>query len=544
MPPKSKPKKGGQGKSTRAAAVAAKALGQAAFDGDASLLQVLLGGGLDPDSVDSDDPSDHPPLLTAIVEGHTECVKVLLAKGADANATTSVGCRNTALSLATILDNDAMVALLLGAGAAVHALDDDGNSAIAMACASGSTSCLRLLLQAGADTSAFYNGETALQIATKNSHAACVELLTSSSRGSATFDVGQQVQIVGLVGSSELNGTMAVVRGFLPEKGRYSVELLSKEGMVVALKPANLATGAGVVAATLGALKEAAKRCACCGGTSGTGGGALKMCGQCKQEGVATPLVYCGTDCARKDWRASHKDWHSERAQRASGIEKAMAKHVAELKRSEDTADIDSDDYDVLLAAGNEAIMTANGLKMAVKQYKKAIKLNSTLPQAYCSLATVLQMEREFGAAATTLQEGLMRLEPDTEQWGHYTGQLVHILAQVVGKWVCPRPETRLQQPAWFVDFSSQLEMAKRCTKAAPGDSLLWSWRASLHAFREPISSDASRCWKRAASAAAQPGSTYSCPSRVDKYLEWAREAEAGENGPYPGGGWEPPATC
>lgn len=394
MPPKDKAKRRNE-KARRAEGE--MLLVGAVFAGDIEKIKALIDAGININPTESKDAMQLPPIIVAIIANRADCVELLLARGADANAKNlpldgtpaysalthavaqnqlsvvamliehgakmdacqdsegnalTMGCQNphasecvrlllkagadahtllngeTCLHIATREGNAAGVAALLEYGAKVDALDEDGFSPLAVGCEVGSAECVSLLLQGGADRNALNSGKTAMQIARHNSHAPCIALLASSPPPeSATYAAGQRVQIVGLVGTPELNGTYGEVQGFVKEKGRYRVNLISK-GQQVALKAENLAVGAEAVAATLNSLKAAVNKCACCGAVGGAKGSVLKACGQCKSEGVSSPVLYCGMECARNDWKASHKSWHKNRTEQVSNVDKTFAKMI------------------------------------------------------------------------------------------------------------------------------------------------------------------------------------------------------------------------
>lgn len=90
-----------------------------------------------------------PPLCTAVLAGETNVVDVLLAHGADPNATSRFGLPG--LHLAAALGNEAVVKMLLGNGADVKKEGESGETALHWASAKGRKDIVRLLLGAGAD---------------------------------------------------------------------------------------------------------------------------------------------------------------------------------------------------------------------------------------------------------------------------------------------------------------------------------------------------------------------------------------------------------
>ena len=166
---------------------------------------------------------------------------------------------------------------------------------------------------------------------------------------------------------------------------------------------------------------------------------------------------------------------------------------------------------------------------------------------AYSMLAMALHLERSYAEAAKVMQLALERFAPGTEPWGRFTVQLVHMLASGNGKYTRPRPEcTQVPglAPPWLTNFGKQLEMAKRCTEAAPDNVMCWHWRASVHAMAGPKSAEAAMCWRRAADVvlSGANSSIDGLPHMADfagRCRGWADEAESGVGeGPWPGGVW------
>ena len=92
--------------------------------------------------------SGYTPLHYAAREGHAECVRALLASGANANARTRAG-GATPLHRAAFTGAGACVRLLLEGGADPCARDADGESALHKASANGHADVVRALLRAG-----------------------------------------------------------------------------------------------------------------------------------------------------------------------------------------------------------------------------------------------------------------------------------------------------------------------------------------------------------------------------------------------------------
>ena len=91
--------------------------------------------------------SGYTPLHYAAREGHAECVRALLALGANANARTRAG-GATPLHRAAFTGAGACVRLLLEGGADPCARDADGESALHKASARGAVAGVEILLRA------------------------------------------------------------------------------------------------------------------------------------------------------------------------------------------------------------------------------------------------------------------------------------------------------------------------------------------------------------------------------------------------------------
>ncbi len=148
-----------------------------------------------------------PALVAAAINGHEDCVKVLLEAGAIH--------LDMALIEACILGQDRCAKVLLEAGADVNARLSDFSTALIQASSRGYIGCLTVLLQAGADVNIkATSGRTALTEASQAGYVDCVEalldmkangkplaLLLASSRGDrrcveALLEAGADVNTV------------------------------------------------------------------------------------------------------------------------------------------------------------------------------------------------------------------------------------------------------------------------------------------------------------------------------------------------------------
>ncbi len=120
------------------------ALMLAAGEGHTKMVEVLLAKGAE---VNATDVLKNTALIRAAVNGHTETVKVLLAHGAEVNAR---GRGGTALMRAARYGYADTVKVLLAKGAEVNVKSDLGDTALSRATDNGHTETIRILKEAGA----------------------------------------------------------------------------------------------------------------------------------------------------------------------------------------------------------------------------------------------------------------------------------------------------------------------------------------------------------------------------------------------------------
>jgi ankyrin repeat protein len=178
------------------------ALMKAVFNGDADMVQLLLARGANVNA--TDDEEGQTALMDPVDNGDADMVQLLLARGANVNAINNSG--STALMKAASNGDADMVQLLLARGADVNATDNDGQTALMKACVSSQVSrnprkkskgkkkrkrssqvypegpdrvdIVQLLLARGADVNATDNyGQTALMVASMNGEADIAQLL-------------------------------------------------------------------------------------------------------------------------------------------------------------------------------------------------------------------------------------------------------------------------------------------------------------------------------------------------------------------------------
>lgn len=97
---------------------------------------------------------EHTALMRAALDGDTEAVKTLLARGAHVNVKDNEG--RTALIFAVVNSHADTVKALLRAGARVNARARDGGTALILAAANGHVEITRMLLKKDAKTGYSY----------------------------------------------------------------------------------------------------------------------------------------------------------------------------------------------------------------------------------------------------------------------------------------------------------------------------------------------------------------------------------------------------
>ena len=138
---------------------------------------VALAAGLSAASVAEAAARRGVPLIDAVRAGDIDAVRVIVAEqSTDVNGTEADGA--TALHWAVHRDDQALVTLLIGAGADVTATNRYGVQPIALAAENGNAAILEALLDGGADANASLpGGETVLMTAARNGDAEAVRLL-------------------------------------------------------------------------------------------------------------------------------------------------------------------------------------------------------------------------------------------------------------------------------------------------------------------------------------------------------------------------------
>jgi len=116
----------------------------ACHSGDDKIVEVLLREGADKEHANV---FGRTPLIAACSSGHAKIVDTLLRYGADKNRRSNGW---TPLSSAAFVGNANVVEVLLRAGADIEAVDEMGNTALAVAITRGRPECAKILIRAGA----------------------------------------------------------------------------------------------------------------------------------------------------------------------------------------------------------------------------------------------------------------------------------------------------------------------------------------------------------------------------------------------------------
>eukprot|EP00042_Codosiga_hollandica_P055620 m.783192 g.783192 ORF g.783192 m.783192 type:complete len:635 (+) comp59153_c0_seq5:146-2050(+) len=151
------------------------ALHLAATNGRAEMLLYLLESHLFDDQLDRQDECEDTPLSVAAAKGRLECVRILLARGADYQNETGW----TVLHSAAALDDLELFDLLFESGARnIDAQDEDGETPLYVASAHRKSVVLQRLLSLGANPSILdSSGSSALHRAARAGHLSMLRML-------------------------------------------------------------------------------------------------------------------------------------------------------------------------------------------------------------------------------------------------------------------------------------------------------------------------------------------------------------------------------
>jgi len=151
-------------------------LQQAAAEGNARLIEMLINSGANPTAVDKDGDT---PLMWASDKGCEKCVKLLLKAGAQVDGQERKT-RSPALMIACLDGHAGVVKLLLDAGANADLTAANQVTALMIAASGGHMEAVKLLVEHGAKTDCRDTiGRTALDYATWKGHKEVVHFLTA-----------------------------------------------------------------------------------------------------------------------------------------------------------------------------------------------------------------------------------------------------------------------------------------------------------------------------------------------------------------------------
>ncbi len=145
---------------------------------DLKAVTALLDAGLSAETPIGEGEGRHSPLQRAAWNGTTAIGKLLIERGADVNASSSV--YGGALHAAASQGWDDFVALLLAAGAAVDQRDQRRNRALFSAVSAGNRDMTAMLLKAGARIEESEPGYTPLMYAAMSDDVEMIRLLVKS----------------------------------------------------------------------------------------------------------------------------------------------------------------------------------------------------------------------------------------------------------------------------------------------------------------------------------------------------------------------------
>ncbi|XP_046971112.1 transient receptor potential channel pyrexia isoform X2 [Vanessa cardui] len=192
-------------------------------------VKILLEHGADPNIWDSKTDRKATPLHCAASAKSLSCVKALIKHGADVNAGLN---EHSPLHYAVLSDAPEVVNVLLEAGACPDTPQVFTETPLHVAASLGSASCMKLLLDAGADVRAALGPgrATALHLAAVDGHAECASLLLehgahidcTNSRGQTSLHLAalaQSVEVVELLVTKRADVRARDVDGRTPLHG-------------------------------------------------------------------------------------------------------------------------------------------------------------------------------------------------------------------------------------------------------------------------------------------------------------------------------------
>ncbi|KAM4613834.1 serine/threonine-protein phosphatase 6 regulatory ankyrin repeat subunit C [Polymixia lowei] len=152
----------------------------AAAEGQMDCLLILVNRKETADVIDSADVQGQTALMLAALGSHTDCVHILLEKGAGADAADKKG--RTALHRAAVMGSEGCVSALLEHGASALCRDSQGRTPLHLAASCGHTQLLHSLIKAAMqadplDSMLDYSGYTPTHWAAYHGHEGCLRIL-------------------------------------------------------------------------------------------------------------------------------------------------------------------------------------------------------------------------------------------------------------------------------------------------------------------------------------------------------------------------------
>jgi ankyrin repeat protein len=160
-----------------------------ALDGDTSAVRSALAAKM---PVDAHTSNGRTALMMACMNGHAECVQILLAHGAQMDPLVDGASPALHSAVNDLPDNRAVIRLLIAHGAKIDVQDGIGNTALIDAALKGQTANVQELLLSGASMGIKNNmGESALSSAVFNNHLPAVKLLLEAGADPEICEPGE-----------------------------------------------------------------------------------------------------------------------------------------------------------------------------------------------------------------------------------------------------------------------------------------------------------------------------------------------------------------
>jgi ankyrin repeat protein len=288
------------------------------------IAELLLAAGADKEASNS---TGSTALLCAAQENHYKCVELLLTAGAEKEAKTIRG--DTALIFACQDGHAKCAEVLLKAGADPNVTNEQGTALMAAA-ANGHVKCIELLLTAGAAReTTTVRGDTALVFASQAGHDKCIKLLLSAGCNVNDFATDGNSALRQAVIFNHIECVRTLVRAgadvSIQFRGRSLYDIvdlanvtINKDAIKVALRlPTSAAAASGEVCALCATTLSATKRL---------------RCGRC------LAVCYCSQACQRRDWKGDHKQ--TCKAPSVVASTPAAAAEDDKSKQNEQTRDV------------------------------------------------------------------------------------------------------------------------------------------------------------------------------------------------------------